>query len=454
MTAMNNNIHVLILAYYFPPDSSSGSLRPLHFANHLQKMGVRVTVITAREKDFLPEQPVDINLLSQVDNKICIIRSKVRRPREFILGLCGKSNNNKKQSQETASPDLSQKDNLKNTGQSIWKNIKDLITDLLASPDPHVGWIPGCIHNGKKIIRDKQVDIVIATGSPWSSLIAGVILRRKTGIPLLLDFRDPWTANPGFSQRGRVAAFLEKLMERLVVARTSGIIANTKELRDDFLKSFKFLSKMQVHTLTNGFEEYNSSNKQINEKLTIVHAGALYFSRTPLPFLQAVHDLLKEKKIPPAKINIILVGGISINNKSLHKLLQDDTIKEIITITPRVSYDQALKYQMKSDILLLIQPGFPLQVPRKLYEYMATQKPVLALTETDSATARIVNECSLGVVAENNPDSIKPALMAMYSSWKNKKTNERSFEKTSYYKNTILTEKLYGIIKQTISGKQ
>lgn len=455
MTEMNDKPRVLLLAYYFPPDSSSGALRPLFFANHLQNMGIHVTVLTAVEDDFLSEQPKDPGLCSRVHKDVEIVRAKVKRPREFVLAFRDKFKTGKKgnyKSAEVKQTGLSElSGHQTNEPKSIGQNVKDLITDLLASPDPHVGWILDAVKQGSELIKKKNISVIMATGSPWSCLIAGVLLARKSKLPLVLDFRDPWVANPGFVQRGKVAAFLEKYMERYVVTKTNTIVANTKELRYNFLQRFPFLHPENVHTLSNGFEQFLGSDMPDNSSFTLVHAGALYFSRTPLPLLQALYELVREGKISETRISVVLVGGIGVTDRKLKELLQTKELQKTVKLIPRLPYKEAMEYQLHADVLLLIQPGFPLQVPRKLYEYMAMRRPVLALTEAESATARIVQDCRMGKVVDNIAAKIKPVLLEMYTSWSDNQVNNMSIEPVARYRNSTLTQKLYTILEKTIS---
>ena len=116
-------------------------------------------------------------------------------------------------------------------------------------------------------------------------------------------------------------------------------------------------------------------------------------------------------------------------------------------------YDEAMRMQIKADVLLLVQPGFPLQVPRKLYEYMALQRPILALTEEEGATARIVKQCHLGSVASNSADAIKLALYKMFSDWKEKRTQNPSTDLIANYKNDALARRLYALLEMTVANR-
>lgn len=448
MIEMNKKCNVLFIAYYFPPDSSSGALRPLFFANHLLEMGAKVTVLTARREDFLGEQPKDHSLVSRLHKDVRVVRAKVRRPREYVLSL-----RDKWFSDKTAKPnEKSRPGSSPGSGKinkSARQKLKDLITDLLASPDPHVGWIPDAVKCGRRIIEENEIDVVIATGSPWSGLLTGVLLRKKRGIPLILDFRDPWVANPGFTQRGRFSGYLETKMEHYVVSRADKIIANTEELRRNFLQRYPFLSADNVYSLPNGFEDYLVSKAPRNKHFTLVHAGALYFSRTPLPLLEALYELLSTGEIASGDIRLVLVGGIDAVDEKLQKLLDEPLLNEAVQVIPRLPYAEALAHQLEADALLLVQPGFPLQVPRKLYEYMAMRRAVLALTDESGATARVIRECNLGSVVQNNAQAIKPVLLEMFRRWQENSVGCQASPLVENYKNDVLTRRLFEILQES-----
>ena len=449
MIEMNKEYRILIIAYYFPPDSSSGALRPLFFANHLKKLGAKVTVMTADEDDFLPGQPKDYKLLAKLSDDIDVVRTKVWRPREKLLALRRKKEKSKNEQSERYSG-LDEQKSKSSFFYKMSQSIKNTITDILASPDPQVGWIPGVIRQGRIIVDQKKIDVILATGSPWSGLIAGKLLSKLTKIPVILDFRDPWVANPGFVQRGKVAAFIERKMEMMVLTQTNLIIANTEELRVNFLRRFSFLEDERVECLPNGFEEYFVQDIPENSCFTLTHAGALYFLRNPGPLLQALHQLLVEKSIPVEKIKVVLLGEIALADHRIVELLQEPEMLRVVKILPRIPYDEALQYQLRSDVLILIQPGFPLQVPRKLYEYMSMRRPVLALTEEKGATGRIVSDYNLGVIAPNKVNSVKEAVLALYNQWLETQGGRQYNVKTDEFLNSNLVERLHGIIQKTV----
>lgn len=410
-----SGMQVLFLAYYFPPESSSGSFRPLFFANHLSDMNCSVQVVTARIENFLDNQPIDENLLGKLNPQVKVIRSAVIRPREALIRLrdCLFPKNIHK----APLPSSTQSRTL--TPSSGWfQSLKDSVTDFLATPDPQVGWIWSCVSAGKKIIQRGEAHIIWATGSPWSGLVAGAILKKISRKPLILDFRDPWVSNPNFSRRTVWVKFIDRALEKFVVKNADLIVANTEELKDDFKQRYRTLSNLKVTSITNGFEEYlPCAIRSLNEPLTITHTGALYFSRNPVELLQAVSNLLEHGAIKPIDLRLQFVGGIDIDDPRIRRLLGQPDMKTVVVIIPRVSYDEVQQYVCQSDVLLMIQPDFPLQIPRKLYEYMAARKPMLCLSEKQGATAGMMSRFKLGYLCENKVNEIEQTLLQIYRDW-------------------------------------
>lgn len=446
-----NEVKILMIAYYFPPDSSSGSFRPFYFASHLHEMGEELYVLTAREKDYLPDQPKDHKLLEEIDNEVEIIRTKVYRPREAAIRLRNFLFNKTKNNRSNACITNSNRFDLLNSRLSLVQQIKDTFTDLLSTPDPHVGWIPSAVTEGKKIIKSKKIDVIYTTGSPWTSLIIGTILKQMTGKPLVMDFRDPWVANPGFMVRSRLIRFIETYMEKKVISFADNIITNTYELKQDFLTRFPKLNKSKVKTISNGFEKYIETKNYDNKKLTLTHAGTLYFSRNPRYLLKAAINLIENKVISKENLNIVFLGGISIRDPELETILMHPLLKKVVNILPRLPYRDAVQYQSKSDVLFLIQPDFPLQVPRKLYEYMAFKKPVLGITNPSGATARVIKEKKIGVVAANQTAEIELALKDICERWKKGALGPLSEHTCNEFFNKTLTTQLLKVVSEVVA---
>ena len=442
-------MNILMLAFRFPPSSSSGAFRPMYFAKYLKEMGENVFVLTARVEDYLPEQPRDDKLLEELDPGMEIFRTRVFRPREALLQFRDVLTKKKDFTKVTAPSNSQPQKGNSSSDPSLFQEFKNIVTDSLSTPDVHIGWLPSAVKKGLSLIRRKHIDIIYVTGAPWTSLLVGAVLKKITRKPLIMDFRDPWASNPSSRLDSTLMRKLEPSIERHVVAPADHIITNTEELRQDFLARYPgLLAADRVSTITNGFEDYiDSEFAPQPQRLTFTHAGTLYFSRNPRVLLQAILNVIEKAFIPQEELRFVFLGGIdvSIKDTKLGELLQHPLLQEVVEILPRLPYGEALKYQRRSDILLLIQPDFPLQIPRKLYEYMAFRTPIFGITNSPGATARLILEKKLGIVADNQVDEIESALLRFYQQWKSGQLTRLPKEISEEFSNKNLTLKLHSL---------
>lgn len=447
-------LKVLFIAYYFPPDSSSGSFRPLFFANHLSSMGVDVHVLTARVEDYLEEQTVDEKLLDSLSEKVRVTRTVVRRPREAVLRLRDRVSR-KGGERGSINYGSSVPTSPNGDGRSWFQLMKDSITDLLGTPDAQVGWIPNCIQQGREIVVQERPDIIFATGGPWSGMVAAARLAKSTKIPLVLDFRDPWQSNPARAGRAGIFRWLDTLLEKYVVTAAARIVANTEELRGDFLRKYPVLRDDKVVTITNGFEDYLPVIEKSNQStLTITHTGELYFSRNPANLLQAIKNLIDSSQVKKGEISLQIVGGINIIDTNIAALLQSEALQGTVHLIPRVPYRESIRYNQLADVLLLIQPNFPLQIPRKLFEYLAAQKPLLCISEGLGATAKVVAGNGLGYVCENEVEEIERAICRLVDDWRANDLGSMSRGSFDRFMNKNLTRNLSDVFSVVVSRCQ
>lgn len=434
---------ILLIAYYFPPDSSSGSFRPLFFANHLTELGDEVTILTARQEDFLTEQPIDMDVLRRLDQRVRVVRGAVYRPKEFLL---------KARDFLTGKPSIAietvHSAKVISRSNKIWsKKAKDFITDLITTPDQQAGWIFSCVRLGLSVIRRWRPDVILATGGPWSGLVAGSLLKRLTGIPLVLDFRDPWLSNPFQNFRSSIINRIDTYLEKYVILNANLVIANTEELKQDFMKNYPNLRQEHVITITNGFEDYlPESTQKLNKHLTLTHAGDFYFPRSPRSLLEALKNTIERGMIDPTKIKLRFIGGMTLNDPSIERLLTSQVLSNIVDLKSRVPYAESLRAMTESDILILYPLGL-LQIPRKLYDYMAAQRPVLCIADPGSAARLMVERFSLGSICDDDISQLEIILVDIYDKWINGNLETQIDKRCEPFRNYNLTMRLRNFLE-------
>ncbi|MDE2262987.1 MAG: glycosyltransferase [Gammaproteobacteria bacterium] len=403
---------LLALAYYYPPSADSGTHRSLHLLNRLAAWGEEITVITARQADYALGAPVDPQLAARIDPRIRTVRVPVRRPLYSLVRA--------RALLRRQAPPMRPQDSrgAGRSGLPGLARIKDAVSGMLTYPDDHVGWIPGALRAAAAAIRSGAIDRIYSSGGPWSSHLAAALLKQRFRIPLVLDFRDPWASNPDRRERSRAARLLDLRLESLCISLADRVVANTEPLRQDFLERYPHEAPGKFTTITNGFEPLASGAARArSQRFTLVHAGTIYPPRDPSCLLLAARDAIREGQIRAEDLLIRFVGEFP-GRVRLAALLECCELKHAVEIMPQVAHTAALEMQREADVLVLFQNAFPLQVPRKLYEYMSLLKPVLAIAPSGGATAAIVEESGVGIVTGESAGAIKSALLQLYAQWR------------------------------------
>jgi glycosyltransferase involved in cell wall biosynthesis len=207
-----------------------------------------------------------------------------------------------------------------------------------------------------------------------------------------------------------------KQIEKTVVHSADRVILNTQPLHQDFCSYYDSVEQEKFVTITNGIDandirSLNGLRKRTIGPFVITHGGSLYRKRDPRPFLNAVSELLKEKAITEDELLIRFVGNVD-PKFDMHGWVRQLGLEAVVRIEPPIPHDQYLQLLSSSDLLLLIQPDTDLQIPSKLFEYMAVGRPILALAH-HGATMDVVKGYQRGRTVD--PYNVKEIETAMLS---------------------------------------
>jgi hypothetical protein len=421
-----------MVAYLFPPVGGigvAGSQRVLKFAKYLPDNGWQPVVLSVTEGSYESYFSTDPSLLKKIPADTLIVRTSVIRWLTRLLELKGRLKSPRtlipvaapsvtEHSQPTSSSLGVQ------TQKGFYQRVKDAITDLFEIPDEEMGWIlPGTI-GGLSAFRRYRCDAIFATGRPWSALLIGVLLKRLTGRPLIVDFRDPWMTNPFRLQYSPMRNRLESWLERQVIQQANVVIANTHELQEEFVKRFPAQPSEKFMTLLNGFDSddfgltFESAASFRSQAFTVTHTGFLYGKRDPMNFLEAVRVCLEQGRVARDKVKIMLIGSAELPY-SLTDYLRTAGLSDVVRLQAHVPYRESLDYLRRSDVLLLLQPGTKTQVPSKLFDYIGVGKPIFGISPLDGATSNLMVKHRLGAVADpDNIEGIAHAFTNLYEAWR------------------------------------
>jgi len=381
--AMQSLKKVLIVTYYWPPSAGSGVQRWLKFSKYLPKYGWEPVIFTPENPDF---DLKDTSLLKEIPAELEVIKFPIWEPYSLFRKF-------KKEKLQDTSKILEREKKKPLDKLAIWLRANLLI------PDPRRFWVKPSVEYLSQIMEANKFDAVITTGPPHSMHLIGLNLKRKTGIKWLADFRDPWST----------WEFLDVLpMHSLVRKRHRKLEAEVLKEADavitispTFQKEIEQLAGREIHLLTNGFDGADLPSdfkgySPVKDEFNIVYTGIIDSIRDPLPFLQAFKSTFENH---PVKANLTFVGKVS--DKITAYIDNDPWLKTHITYAGYVSHQEVFSYYENAHLLLLILTNTKNakgNIPGKLFEYIATRRPIIALGDPEGDAAKIIREAKSGEV--------------------------------------------------------
>lgn len=379
---------VLFISYHFPPHGTPGALRIVRFAKHLQPLGWIPYVLTVKYSSF---PYIDYQLLRDLPNEIRVFRTFSF---EFFDGI-------------NVTFPRNNIDFWDRRGIALPKRIFRKLLQTIEIPDDKLDWVPFAFLKALQIIRDQKIDLIFTTGSPFSTHIVGLFLKKVTNIPWVADFRDPWTLNPYKEYRWKTRKRLEEVLEKKVLSSADLNICITELQKRLFLEKYTNIDSKKFQTVSNGFDpdEFKAAPKRSKPvqpgKFKITYTGTFYTRRTPKYFLLALKKLFDKNESLRACIKVTFVGELGFDateNKHNFDHIRELGLENEVILPGLVSHRESLRYILDSDLLLLIggdmeQDG--IFAPIKLFEYMAAGKPILALVEP-GVVSEIVEKARIG----------------------------------------------------------
>lgn len=304
--------------------------------------------------------------------------------------------------------------------------------------------IPAFIH-GLKLIRDGKVDLVYSTGGAWSAHLAGLWLKKSTGVKWIAEIHDPLVIRKSSNDQGftkpknRDAQFRQSLEAKIIQYSnfvwwfTEGAIHYAK-IRNPNLgtpgNAFGFivlpgaeppggLNAIQSHVYSDNLNLCHFGSLAKDRSLSIVlHALASLFKKYPLA---RQHVRVHAYGAPLDILTINAVKQFSFDDVLIaHGRLEKDP-KTGISGRERV-----VQKMQDADVLILLHgkdEWCAEYIPSKLYDYLWTERPIWGITHHNPQLDQMLSERGAYLSAEENPVQIELALERIWLDWQQKKLN-------------------------------
>lgn len=290
---------------------------------------------------------------------------------------------------------------------------RSVFTDVIVPDAGLVTWAPAALRLTRRLLRESTFDCVLTTGPPHSTHAIGLMLGRSRP-SWIVDLRDGWRFEPLRPPwPTRLQERIDAGLERRVATGAEGVIGVTRPIAEDLRARLG----VGAAFIANGWDPAWSASAAPEQSgeldasyFNIVHTGTLTVGawRDPRPLFAALRQLASEHG-GGRRPRLVLAGRPDVELRALMGGLEE----ELVCHLGQLPREQALALQRQSDALLLLtSPNHVSHATGKLYEYLASGKPIIALAKGNEA-ARIVQETGTGVtVAPDDAEQICAAIRA------------------------------------------
>jgi glycosyltransferase involved in cell wall biosynthesis len=380
---------LLLVTLYFPPAGGGGVQRPLKFASHLPALGIETHVLAPDDPKWVHED-ADLPLPTQ---------AWVHRAR--YVGPRGRRIADEQHGR---------------TGMELALLRASSIGRRLLLPDENVTWNATAIPKAISIARQEGIDVVLTTSPPGSVHLIGAAVKRATGAKWVADLRDSLALHAHRSSEGVGARAKQKARAGIahLVARQADAIVTAAEAITEETKGLS--PRGRVVTIPNGcdFDVVAGLAYPRGDRFRLTHAGSFFGKRDPKPFLRALAASGLDD------VTVRFLGDFRPGDREFMESLGLAGRVELIEHVPR---RESLRLQRDSDALLLLIPEAGGRgrgiLSGKVFEYLAAERPVLAVVPPDGAAAQLVRDTGAGVVAApEDVDGIRDALVELHARWR------------------------------------
>ncbi len=403
---------VLLVSYYYPPAGGPGVQRALKMSRYLPDSGWDVTVLTVRpESAAYPA--LDPSLLDDVPTAVTVARTDAWDPYAAYARLRGAS------AADVVSVGFGGTDGSWKEALARWVRANVFL------PDARVGWVPFAAREGRRLLREVPHDAILTTGPPHSAHLTGRLLSRATGLPHVVDLRDPWVE---IDYRGELpqtaaAAAFDAGLEKAVLRRAAAATVVTPAMK----RAFERRIPRAYDVILNGFDPADfaagdsasgdSASGEVDRGSFVLHyAGNVNGARSPEALWAALARLDAARTMPELRVRF--VGKI---DDVVRARADAAGVGGAVEVLPYVPHAEAVAGLRRAALLLLLinrVDGAEGIMTGKLFEYLASGRPVVGLGPVAGDAADALRDARAGEMFDwDDAAGLARHLRRHYDAW-------------------------------------
>ena len=405
-------MRLLFIAYYFPPLGGAGVQRTQKFVKYLAAEGISPIVVTGPASVDNRWSPLDATLDREIPPQVEVYRVPGPVP---------------------------------GGGNTIQRRFRK----LLSLPQPYSQWwVRGGIHAASNV--GAGVDLILATMSPFESAEIAAKLSKQFNVPWVADLRDPWALDEMQVYPSALHRSIETMKMRRLLSTAELIIMNTPEAVAALKVAFPKFRENRALSITNGFDEDDFMPPTLarpDSKFRIVHSGFLHtnaglqfrkqswqrllggaapgvdvLTRSHTFLLEAVDRWCTRNPHVSADLELVFAGAYTSDDRAI---ASRSSVTKAISFTGYIPHSASVALIRSADLLFFPMHNLPVGrrariVPGKLYEYMASGRPILAAVPDGDARDFLIQCGTAFVCRPDDVEEMSRILDRVYCAWKEK----------------------------------
>lgn len=405
---------LLLLSYAFPPARSPGAIRPGYLARYLQPLGWDVTVVThSHEEPPFPAHVVHVG--------------------SYAEGLT-----------QAAQRSLSTR-----SAGAWYRRPLRAAKETMLFPDERAPWILPALRACKHLMREERFDAIFSTALPSSMHVVGGVLAKRTGLPWIADYRDPWTGN-SYMEWGPVKTFFEKAAERRLVRRAAAITTISEPIAA-YLRTFH--RRSDVHVVPNAYDQgdWSAIPDVLPQTFDLCYTGTMYDGKRSPELLFAAIARLREQGHPAGGARVHFYGP---GTGAVPGCAERYGLQGQVFCHGSVPREDAMRAQRESAALLIFlstDPSTSHETGSKYLEYLGARRPMLAFGLADSALREVIERNALGWFASDEGEAAR-ALSCAYDLFRGALEGYRP-NHTAFFTASQLAQRFAGILDAAVQAR-
>lgn len=411
---------MLVVTLRFPPHGGGGVQRTGYFVRYLWEEGWQLHVLTGPAEG---RHVLDPTLNDLIPPEVPVTRTRIIKGEDLNRAM----------------------------GRLHLARVFQSLTPSL--PNMSAGWAPFAVPAGVEILGSGGFDLIYSSAYPVGSHLVAYLLKRRTGLPWIADYRDEWSIRPVVSWPTPIHRRLARLLDRTFVSAADRVVTTSPAHTESFSRAFGHASKFE--TITNGFDPVDFQGPLSRpegagggERFLVCHVGTVFSWRGPGTLLSAVAGLVERGLVPAHRIQVQFVGfGVPSGHEGLER-------SGILRVSGYVNHADAVAWMRAADLLVLLNRERA-NIPGKTFEYLASRTPILALCPP-SQTAEMVRGQGAGLVIDpDDEDGIAHAIQGAYERWEaGKPALDTAGSDLTAFERPVLAGRLGDLFEQVLADRR